>query len=276
MNTVFTSFDQINADKLQVLSGQVKDIQKKSNNKFVIYSALTNGYDEIISQKIKISNVDFIFISDGDLESDLWNIIKIDLNYRDPRRTAKIFKILPHLFFSSYEASLWIDANLLLKNDVTTLIESFVKSNFIITMVEHDKRQCIYKEAKECIFWNRDKSHIINSQIENYKESGYPRDNGLINGRFILRKHNIPQVKSLMSFWWSEIDKNSVRDQISFNYVSWKSGINYDVISSDKRDDYIQIIEHKLDINYGTPSSILLHLKHLILKLSLSIKSYIK
>ena len=131
-------------------------------------------------------------------------------------------------------------------------------------MVEHDKRQCIYKEAKECIFWNKDKPDIINSQIESYRKSGYPSNNGLINGRFILRKHNIPQVKSLMNFWWSEIDNNSVRDQISFNYVSWKSGIKYDVISSDKRDDYIQIIEHKLDINYGTPSSILLHLKHLI------------
>ena len=196
--------------------------------------------------------------------------------YRDPRRTAKIFKILPHLFFSSYEASLWIDANLLLKADVITLIKSFIKGGSVITMLEHDKRQCLYAEAKECIFWSRDKAHIISSQIESYRENGYPNENGLINARFILRKHNIPQIKSLMNFWWSEIDKNSVRDQISFNYVSWKSGIKYDVISSDKRDDYIQIIEHKLDINYGTPSSILLSLKHLILKLGLAVKSYLK
>jgi len=270
------NFEREVKEKVQILSDQIKNIQKKSNNKFVIYSALTNGYDDIVNQRIQLDNVDFIFICDSSIKSDFWNIIKTDLNYRDPRRTAKIFKILPHLLLGSYEASLWIDANLLLKSDVTTLIDSFIKGDSIITMVDHDKRRCIYKEAKECNFWNRDKTYLINNQIENYRNDGYPTDNGLINGRFILRKHNITEVKSLMEFWWSEIDSNSVRDQISFNYASWRSGIKYDSISSDKRDDYIQIIEHKLDINYGVSSSLLLKLKHLVFNLGLTVKEYLR
>ena len=75
-----------------------------------------------------------------------------------------------------------------------------------------------------------------------------------------------------MNFWWSEIDKNSSRDQISFNFVSWKMGVKYDLIDKNKRDDYIQIIEHKCDINYGSSSTIFLNLKYLIFKLGSFVK----
>lgn len=266
------NFTQDIKAKIKILNEQINNIQKKSGNKFVIYTAMTNGYDDIVSQEIKLDNVDFIFICDSNIKSEFWNVVKTDINHRDPRRTAKIFKILPHLFLDCYDASLWVDANLLLKSDLSALIDSFVKGDSIITMIDHDKRKCIYHEAKECLFWNRDEPNLIRNQTKKYRDYGYPNKNGLINGRFILRKHNISQIGSLMSCWWSEIENNSVRDQISFNYVSWESGIKYDAVPSDKRDNYIKIIDHKLDINYGVSFSIFLKLKYIIVKFGLMVK----
>lgn len=272
MNTASINFSPEIQEKLEILHEQINNIQKKSGNKFVIYTALTNDYDDIVNQEIRLDNVDFIFISDSNIKSEFWNVVKTDISHRDPRRTAKIFKILPHLVLDRYDTSLWVDANLLLKSALAPLIDSFVKGESIITMVEHDRRKCIYHEAEECLFWNRDEPELINNQIRKYRDYGYPTNNGLINGRFILRKHNISQIRYLMSCWWLEIENNSVRDQISFNYVFWKVGIVYDAIPSDRRDDYIKIIVHKLDINYGVSSSIFLKLKYIILEAGLMVK----
>ena len=56
-----------------------------------------------------------------------------------------------------------------------------------------------YEEAKECKFWNKDKIKTINLQIKKYEKEKYPKKNGLIQGRFILRKHNNQKVKLLMN-----------------------------------------------------------------------------
>ncbi|OUU44697.1 MAG: hypothetical protein CBC16_01700 [Verrucomicrobia bacterium TMED56] len=259
--------NKLNDTKIKLIIKQIKAVQKKSKNKFVIYSYLTNNYDFIIKQKIKLKDVDFIFLSDNYLKSHFWNIIKIDFIYRDPRRTAKIFKILPHIFFSSYEYSLCIDSNILLKNKIFSLIKSFKKSKNLLTMFEHSNRNCIYKEAKECQFWGLDDPKVIENQVKRYKKLKYPKNNGLMQCRFILRKHNNRSIKSLMEFWWSEIDKYSVRDQISFNFVTWKKKIDYEKIANFKIDKYIQVMSHRSYNYYRKKISLILNLKYLIQKI---------
>ena len=263
---------KLNDVKIKLIIKQIKAIQKKSKNKFVIYSYLTNNYDFIIKQKVKLKGVDFIFLSDNYINSHSWNLIKFDFIYRDPRRTAKIFKILPHIFFSSYKYSLCIDSNILLKNKIFSLIQSFKKSKTLVSMFEHSKRNCIYEEAKECKFWGMDDPKVIENQVKRYKKLKYPKDNGLMQCRLILRKHNNTSVKSLMEFWWSEIDKHSVRDQISFNFVSWKKRMNYEKIASFKSNNYIQVMSHKSYKNYSKKFSLMLKFKYLIQKIYLIFK----
>lgn len=50
---------------------------------------------------------------------------------------------------------------------------------------------------------------------------GYPKNNGLICDGILVRKNN-DIVNNVMNNWWSEINCGSVRDQLSFNFVSWK------------------------------------------------------
>ena len=250
--------------------------EEKSKNKIVVYSALTNNYDDLISQKVNRDNIDFILFSDLYVETKFWQNLNINFKYRDPRRLAKIFKILPHLFFYNYNLSLWVDANLFLNNGISEIISSFANDNSSIKILEHDKRDCIYKEAKECLFWERDKKTLILDQIKKYKKEKYPINNGLINGRFILRKHNLLPVKNLMKDWWSEIELNSVRDQLSFNYVAWKANLKFDYIKSESRDKYFKIIEHKLNINYDTKPSKLIKLKYILFKIAIHLKKWLK
>ena len=39
--------------------------------------------------------------------------------------------------------------------------------------------------------------------------------------------------------WWSEIKYGSKRDQLSFDYIAWKSGLDFVYLPGDGRDDGI-------------------------------------
>ena len=143
------------------------------------------------------------------------------MHYRNPRRLAKIFKVLPHLFFSEYEVSIWVDASVIVKGDLTKLLLDHVYHN-LFTCFRHFKRHCLYDEAKECIVREIDDPQIISKQVANYASKGFPKSIGLIWGAVLIRNHNNLKIINVMEEWWNEIDGYSVRDQISFNYIAWK------------------------------------------------------
>ena len=60
-------------------------------------------------------------------------------------------------------------------------------------------------------------------QMDRYKKEGFPENYGLLQSNILLRKHNKQDCIKLMEEWFNEIKNGSHRDQLSFNYVSWKN-----------------------------------------------------
>ena len=52
----------------------------------------------------------------------------------------------------------------------------------------------------------------------------YPLNNGLRSGFLIVRRHT-PKIAKFNELWWNEVDRGSVRDQLSIDYALWKLGI---------------------------------------------------
>ncbi len=219
-----------------------------------MYSACVNSYDEVVDSCISVRDADHFWISDDARVAPTgWKAISIKGVYRDPRRTAKVFKILPHLLFSKYEVSIWIDANRILMTDISALASRYL-SNANIAMFRHNKRDNVLEEARECARRGKDDRFVIERQIERYMRFGEGpiKSWGLYSGCFIIRRHNDPEVIRLMESWWREIDKNSVRDQISFPYVRAKLGVNVAVIPGDSNDNpYFATSTHRKSRVYG-------------------------
>lgn len=270
------NFSQNIMQSINEVKNIINEHQKTTNNKIVIYSAMTNSYDELPLQYIKDKNIDFIFFTDSDIESDFWNIIKFDFEYREPRRTAKIFKILPHLFFEHYDMSLWVDSNLLLKENIIEIINDFKQQKINFIALEHNRRICAYQEANECIKWGKDNTNTIVNQMKSYEDKNYPKNNGLHNCRFLLRKHNELDIKNAMNFWWNEIEQGSVRDQLSFNYTMWKTQTKFDYILNKNRSLYFDVIEHAKDINYGVKQNVFKEFIQKIIRILVSIKRKVR
>ena len=214
--------------------------------KCVVYTAIFGGKDSI-PNPTKFPNVDYVcFTDDSNLTSDVWEI-RYCGQRQDPKRAAKIFKILPHKYFKKYNYSLWVDAtHSLISNPIELVKEFLINDN--MACFSHETRNCIYSEAIpagwRAVRYGENPS-IVKKQMNRYKIAKYPEKNGLISGGFLLRKHMENDVISLMNYWWSEIVNGSIRDQLSFNYCAYFRKFSYTVIPGNiYKNKYFNIKRH--------------------------------
>jgi GT2 family glycosyltransferase len=238
---------EYNDDSLfDLIDKESKKIDFKKN-RMVVYTAITGDYDELQTPTYINKEFDYVCFTDNkNLKSDFWEIRLLEDSDLDKVRKARRCKILPHLNLSEYDYSLWVDGNIKITGDLKDFINKYSKNNHLMCFI-HEDRNCIYKEANECVRLKKDSEETIISQMEKYKSKGYPGNNGLIWSGVLFRKHNDPLVIKLMNEWYEEVNNHSKRDQLSFNYVAWKNGFEYD--KCDRycwRNEYFEVeLRHK-------------------------------
>lgn len=209
---------------------QSRESIKLSNDEpIVIYTAITGGFDQLREPEMIDGHCKYICFTDrNDLESDIWEIRKIDIEDGDYNRTAKKFKVLPHKYFPEYNWSIWIDGQLQITGDLRSLIRSYNKKAHMLCFL-HQVRTRILDEARVCKELGFDDGKVIDNQVHMIQQSGYKDDNELIAGGILLRQHNQKDVIQTMEDWWKIICEYSRRDQLSFNYVAWKNNFMFDI-----------------------------------------------
>lgn len=208
--------------------------------KLVIYTSIFGGYDGLQNPP-NIKNVDYVCFTDHNVTSNFWKIIECPIKYQSPNLCAKEYKILPHKHFKEYDYSIWVDGNISIIGNIQELIECYLIDHDIAFFNHQntigDSRNCIYSEAKAVSRLKKDNPNIVHKQISKYKKEGYPKNNGLICGGIIVRKHSSPKIIESMEDWWKEIKSYSKRDQLSFNYIAWKNKLKYNFIQGDIRNN---------------------------------------
>ena len=206
--------------------------------------------------KCELNGWDLVCLTDNsNIKSDTWQIKIVDRIYTDGARQNRLYKILPHKFFSDYDISVCIDADVLINKNIDDIVFENLKHNNL-AVLDHsicgmtktgnlNRRNCIYDEAK-FIKWlgdNHPRKHykddlnVINNQIKKYELDDYPSNNGLARTTVIFRKHNESDVIKTMEKWWEEYQYNSRRDQLSFPYAAWKSNLKFKLIPIDIDDN---------------------------------------
>lgn len=195
----------------------------------VCYSTLFGKADRLPSLRHGLFPV--LVISDQNSCSYGYEIIRTSLHLRNPRLTAKVFKILPHLVFPDQEYSIYFDANCWLNWErVSELIEAVLSARTAMNVFHHNRRNCVYKELVACAVYGKDSVSSLFLTLCRLLRDGYPLGKGLIQGGFLVRRHTDKQVQEVMNDWWLHIISLTERDQILFNYVAWKHGFEYGVI----------------------------------------------
>src|SRR4051812_7366052 len=98
----------------------------------VVYTAITGHYDSLKRPAAIESDIDYIvYTDDPDMRlPEPWQRRTITVSHRNPRITARLYKILPHRYFRDYTHSLWIDGSYEVTAPLSGLMDELAASNF--------------------------------------------------------------------------------------------------------------------------------------------------
>lgn len=259
-------------EKLLIFNRRIQNIKKESiynednfyehlnsfnQLKKVVFSVLIGEYDIISTFNLQ-KGFDYYLFTDnlnGKLNHTNWTILPIpeEVKRLNVGRVKKqrFIKVHPHLYFKNYDLSIYIDANFKIIGDLNSFLIRVLSPNYNIYILEHPERNNILNETFAVAKLHKEKESMTNIIKERYKKEKFPDDNGLIESCLMIRKHNENDSIYLMNKWYEEIKNYSHRDQLSFNYIMWKTGIKIKYITKNFALEYfVQNITHLEEIKF--------------------------
>lgn len=220
------------------------------SKKVIVYTCNFGNYESIKEPLVVDPNVEYILFTDNkNLTSKNWRIIVLNEQLEDPRRTSRLPKIQPHKYLPPHDISVYIDSSLEMKvGDVKKMILECLEGKDI-ALYSHYKRDCVYDEI-EFVMNSTDRvvhnKNLCLAAIEKYKSIDYPKNNGLFENAFIIRR-NTKDIQSLSELWWNEYILGTERDQFTFMYALWITGIKPNVIKHGQQfriNNYVNFHKH--------------------------------
>ena len=217
---------------------------------------MVGGYDNIAQPSVVAKDYDYILFTNDIPEQQLgvWCVRSIPYYNKDNTRIARWVKTHPHILLKDYDYSLWMDSNVQVDMpEFYSRIDELISCGSQIASMDHIERDCTYDEAYAIICYNLDKTNIVLKQIIAIKRNKYPRHKGLTETNCVLRQHNSTLVANFCDKWWYMINQYSRRDQLSFNYVTWKLNIDIDLVlpkgKNTRNHKYLHCVPHQKTIN---------------------------
>lgn len=241
-NSILTYMKNVNKETVNYIFSLKKELlelkgNKEKNNKKVIYTCITNRYDNLFVHTYINNDWDYICFTDDKFLIDAqvygnWIIKPLEFDELDNTRNGRWHKMHPHIILKEYDHSIYIDGNIDVKTSyLFECVDKVINDGQTLSIPPHFERNCLYEEAKIVSDLKMDDIDIINSQIEIYKNKGFPKNYGFSETSIIYRKHNEQQIIDIMEDWWSFIKNYSKRDQLSLHYLFWKHKYNMQYLS---------------------------------------------
>lgn len=197
--------------------------------RFCVYTALVGNYDEIKQPMAVDNDFDYILFSD-DIEPQrvgVWEVKPFGYKNEITTKTSRWPKMHPEVLLSEYDASVYIDANIVIKSEAFYYrFRELYEKEVLIASLVHPDWTCVYQEMVHIIYlgWETEQTvlqwgHILRSE-------GFPKKMGTFENRVIFRRHTDSRVKLVDERWWNCVEQYSRRDQLSFRYCLWKGGID--------------------------------------------------
>ena len=187
----------------------------------VTYTAIMGSYDRL---QVPFYDGRYICYTDRQQACHGWETRVRKPQFTDPRREARLYKLLAHQWLPDADFTVWHDANVRLAIEPERLVAEMGEES--IAVLRHPKRDCIMDEARAVVAGRGTDLHQAKEQVGSYRERGYPEHNGLVETAILVRRND--EVSALLNeAWWAELCRHTERDQLSFNFVCWLYDIPY-------------------------------------------------
>lgn len=164
------------------------------------------------------------FTDQPGLSIDGYDVRLVDLPQLTPQRRARYVKVMAHAMFPDADWAIWFDAPIRFKTGrLSALVDA--ASRAPIAIHRHALRSCVYDEAEVCRNSKLDDPALIEAQMARYRQARHPAGAGLWESGLLVRRVTDPSVIELNTAWWGEVERGSVRDQLSLPVVVRRLGI---------------------------------------------------
>ena len=206
-------------------------------NKYVIYTSLTGGYDNLVQLTCVSDEFDYICFTDSDIEQSqkgIWTLRQIPKVVDDKQRLSRFPKMHPHVLLSEYEYSIYIDASVdIINKELYNIFKRKISEGVLLSGVKHPYRDCAYDEFYEVFKLRLVKNlPLLRKEYQFMKKVGFPSHYGLFEAGMILRKHNDSRIISECELWWLMYNQYAKRDQLCYTYTIWKNNITIDYLEN--------------------------------------------
>lgn len=188
----------------------------------ICYTAIFGKYDNLKEPTVITKGWKYVcFTNNKELKSDVWDIRYIENKNLSNVKAARCIKIR---FFDyiKEDLSIWCDASLQINVDLDDFVNTYHRGNF--TTLQHPVRKCVYEEGYACIQLRKDTQERINKQMLKYFNEKMPQHQGMIQSGLMIRNRDKDTI-AFCTEWFKEVKEFSHRDQLSFNYVLWKTNL---------------------------------------------------
>ena len=208
-------------------------------SRLAIYTALAGSYDDLRQPETVRTDADYICFSNDIREEKVgvWTIRPIQFEDSDPVRVSRFPKLNPHLVLSEYEASLYVDANVLVTEKLDEAVDRAIASQTPCAMVPHPDRKGTYEEGMFLLRHSIGEPLKVYRQIKELVRTGFKDDAGLFVCSLIFRRHLDPRVIAFSENWWRGFQTGAKRDQLSVMPALKAAGLVPDTLVSP---DYVR------------------------------------
>jgi hypothetical protein len=214
----------------------VSDVIPIDKSKLVIYTCITNDYDELPKDNYYDPEVRYVCFMDRSVRNPLWRakqdpkyyhtlpvefIWLPDLGIKCPKRLSSYVKINAHLYFNEGDYVVWVDGCYKLTKEFV----DFSLKCFPFTVLRHPLRYTYYDQIFDGFlpaFMSYDQAKTITKQLQedNYDFTDYSSPIGTT----IWRTINEDTIK-LNRQWWKYYSTGPNRDPISLDAAIQKTNV---------------------------------------------------
>ena len=224
--------------------------------KVAIYTVLTGGYDTLEQPKVIDERFDYFCFS-NDIEKEtigVWKVRKFEGDFPSKQIESRYPKMHPSTVLPEYGYSVYMDANIRIETaDFYEAVMQKVDAGIELSGVKHPFRNCSYVEGYVVFTYGLDKFSTIVKEMKFIRKEGLPRRFGMFEANIILRRHDSEKVRKQCEMWWHMINTYSRRDQLSYPYTLWKSGIAFDYLLPENENarncPWLYMEQHKREKN---------------------------
>jgi len=162
---------------------------------------------------------------------------------RDHIRSARLVKVMSHVFLPGYKTWIWQDSSFDIKPEAD-LAELIFRAGEL-GVWKHTQRSCIYEEARACIDLGKDNEDVIKAQMQKYMSYyQHPPGAGLGETGLLVRQ-NTPRIRRFNAEWWKEIALHSCRDQLSFNVIARRFNLEVNYLGNLRENPWLVYVGHR-------------------------------